>query len=243
MRPEEYLRIALRRWWLLPLIALTAAAVAFLYTDGQPRVYNSSTTLAVTGEPPEYFLDLAAKNRLAPLKPIIASGEIAARAVRRDHLDQLGLDTGGVLGKLAVAHNPDTNTIQVAASDGDPQRAAAIVNAVAGAFIDYVNEDNARLAREFPRSMENGTPIAINRIVVTQLGKAGPAAQASAPRPKLNAAAAFILGVALALVLAFLLEYLDDTIRTSEEVRRYLDLPIVAGIPSEPQQAPAVRRR
>lgn len=239
MRPEEYLRIALRRWWLLPLIALTTALVAFVYTDQQPRVYNSSTTLSVSGEPLEYFLDLAAKNRLAPLKPIITSGEVATRAAAREELRPYGLDAGTILGKLAVAHNPDTNTIQIAASDTDPNRAAAIVNAVAAAFIGYVNEDNARLARLFPRFNQDGTPIAlgdgslapINRVTVAQLGSAGPASQASAPRPKLNAAAGLILGLAVALVLIVALEYLDDTLRTPEDVRRHLDLPILVGLP------------
>src|SRR4051794_34888578 len=239
MRPEEYVRIALRRWWLLPLIALTAALVAYLYTNQQPRVYNSSTTLSVSGEPLEYFLDLAAKNRLAPLKPIITSGEVASRAAAREELRPYGLDAGTILGKLAVAHNPDTNTIQIAASDTDPNRAAAIVNAVAAAFIGYVNEDNARLAKLFPRFNQDGTPIAlsdgtlapIDRVTVTQLGSAGPAAQPSAPRPKLNAAAGAILGLALALVLIVALEYLDDTLRTPEDVRRYLELPILVGLP------------
>ena len=55
--------------------------VAFVYTDRQARIYNSSTTLSVSGEPLEYFLDLAAKNRLAPLKPVITSGEVATRAI------------------------------------------------------------------------------------------------------------------------------------------------------------------
>ena len=43
MRPEEYLRIILRRWWLVPLIAIVAALVAYVYTSAQPSVYSSST--------------------------------------------------------------------------------------------------------------------------------------------------------------------------------------------------------
>ena len=239
MRPEVYLQILWRRWWLVPLIALTAAVVAYAYTNQQPRVYNSGTTLSVSGEPLEYFLDLAAKNRLAPLKPIITSGEVATRAAAREELRPFGLDAGTILGKLAVAHNPDTNTIQIAASDTDPKRAAAIVNAVAAAFIGYVNEDNARLAKLFPRFNQDGTPIAladgslapINRVTVTQLGLAGPASVPSAPRPKLNAAAGAILGVAIALVLAVALEYLDDTLRSADDVRRHLELPTLARVP------------
>ena len=239
MRPEDYLQILWRRWWLVPLIALTAALVAFVYTNSQPRVYNSSTTLSVSGEPLEYFLDLAAKNRLAPLKPVITSGEVATRAAAREEVRLYGLEAGTILGMLAVAHSPDTNTIQIAASDTDPARAAAVVNAVAAAFIGYVDEDNARLAQLFPRFNQEGTPIAladgrlapINRVTVTQLGLAGPAAVPSAPRPKLNAAAGAILGVAIALVLAVGLEYLDDTLRNPTDVRRHLELPTIARIP------------
>ncbi len=233
MRPEEYLRIVLRRWWLVPLIAILASAVAYWYTDRQPRVYNSSTKLMAIGEPPGYWTDLYAKNRLASYKELAVRPRLAARAVQLGGLDRQGLDAGGVLGKLAVAHNPDTNTVQLAASDADPRRAANIVNAVARAFIEQNELDNAQLAREFPKRTETGQPVegAIDRVRIEQLGEAGPAALPSAPRPKLNAAAAAILGVALALVLAFALEYLDDTLRSAEDVRRHLDLPVIAGIP------------
>jgi capsular polysaccharide biosynthesis protein len=241
MRPEVYLQVLLRRWWLVPLIAITAALVAFVYTDRQARIYNSSTTLSVSGEPLEYFLDLAAKNRLAPLKPVITSGEVATRAAARDELRPYHLDAGTILGMLAVAHNPDTNTIQIAASDTDPARAAAVVNAVAAAFIGYVNEDNRRLLAIFPRFNQDGTPILladgslapINRVTVTQLGLAGPSSVPSAPRPKLNAAAGGILGVAIALVLAVALEYFNDTLRTTDDIRRHLELPTLVGIPGE----------
>ena len=239
MRPEVYLQILLSRWWLVPLIALSAALVAYAYTDQQPRVYNSSTTLSVSGEPLEYFLDLAAKNRLAPLKPVITSGEVATEAAKRPELQPYNLDAGTILGMLATAHNPDTNTIQIAASDTDPARAAAVVNAVAAAFIGYVDEDNARLAQLFPHFNQEGTPIAlpngslapINRVTVTQLGLAGPAAVPSAPRPKLNAAAGAILGIAIALILAVALEYFNDTLRSADDVRRHLELPTLVRIP------------
>ena len=231
MRPEDYAKIVLRRWWLIPLIALVAATVAYWYTDRQPRVYTSSTELFVVGEPPGYWNDLLAKNRLAPFKKLVSSGGVAQRAVEQDGLGEAGLDAGGVLSRLAVAHNPDTNTIQIAASDSDPVRAARIANAVARSFIAQVEADNEQLARQFRRETESGQTITIERVRAIQLGEAGPAAVPSAPRPKLNAAAAAILGVALALVLAFAIEYLDDTLRSAEDVRRHLDLPTIAGIP------------
>lgn len=239
MRPEEYLRIVLRRWWLIPIIAIVAALAAYVYTAAQPSVYSSSSTLAISAEPLDQSNDIAAKNQLAPLKAKIQSDDVLTRAAARPEMQPYGLDPGTIGSKLALAHSPDTNTIQIAASDSNPRRAAAIVNAVAAGFIAYVNENSAALVQEFPRFTIDGTPIVlpngnlapIIRLNVAQLGMAGPAAQPSAPRPKLNAAAGAILGVALALVIAFALEYLDDTLRTPEEVRRHLGLSVLSGIP------------
>lgn len=244
MRPEDYLKIVWRRWWLAPLIALVAASVAYVLTDRQPRVYTSSTELMAIAEPPEYFLDLYAKNRLASYKKLIADSRVIGRAVERGQLNQLGLDAGSVMAKLAVAHNPDTNTVQIAVSDSDPHRAARIANAVAAAFIEQNEADNEALQRTYPRSFDTqGRRLETrnNEVRLVQLNQAGPAALPSAPRPKLNAVAAAILGVALALVLAFALEYLDDTLRTTDEVRRYLDLPLVATIPNGTR--PGIARR
>ncbi len=239
MRPEEYLRIVLRRWWLVPLLAIVAALVAWVYTASQPTTYNTSATLSVTAEPLNQSNDIAAKNQLAPLKSKINGGEILSRAAARAELAPYNLDAGTIGGKLALAHSPDNNTIQIAATDSDPRRAAAIVNAVAAAFIAYNDEDNARLLALFPNFTQDGTPIVlpngslapITHLNIAQLGSAGVPSVPSAPRPRLNAAAGAILGVALALTLAFALEYLDDTLRTPTEVRRHLGLPTVARIP------------
>lgn len=66
---------------------------------------------------------------------------------------------------------------------------------------------------------------------------------ASAPNPKKplrpvplrNLLLGAVVGAAIGIFGAFLLEYLDDAIRSSEEVRRYLDLPVLGQIPSVPE--------
>jgi succinoglycan biosynthesis transport protein ExoP len=51
------------------------------------------------------------------------------------------------------------------------------------------------------------------------------------PRAFFNVAAALALGFALALVLAFIREALDDTVRSPEDVERKLDLPLIGTTP------------
>ncbi|MGI5922164.1 MAG: GumC family protein [Syntrophomonadaceae bacterium] len=51
------------------------------------------------------------------------------------------------------------------------------------------------------------------------------------PNKKLNIAIAFVLGLMLFTLLAFLLEYLDNTLKTAEDVTNELELPVLGLIP------------
>jgi succinoglycan biosynthesis transport protein ExoP len=53
-----------------------------------------------------------------------------------------------------------------------------------------------------------------------------------APRRLMTVAAAFLLSTLFGMGLALVLEYLDDTIRSTEEIESYLQLPALAAIPS-----------
>jgi len=52
------------------------------------------------------------------------------------------------------------------------------------------------------------------------------------PRKKLNILLAMIVGLTLGTGLAFLFEYLDNTIKTPEEIKRYLDIPYLGPVPA-----------
>jgi polysaccharide biosynthesis transport protein len=56
------------------------------------------------------------------------------------------------------------------------------------------------------------------------------------PRPTRNAILGLMLGIVLGFGLAFLREALDTKVRTSDEVARELDLPILARVPGPPRQ-------
>lgn len=52
-----------------------------------------------------------------------------------------------------------------------------------------------------------------------------------APKKTLNVVIAAILGLFIGTGLAFLLEYMNKTVRTAEDVQQYLDLPVLGSIP------------
>ncbi len=69
-----------------------------------------------------------------------------------------------------------------------------------------------------------------NNISVSEI--AIPPKVAVSPRRFMSVAAAFFLATLFGVGLALFLEYLDDTIRTTEEIENYLQLPALAAIPS-----------
>lgn len=225
MRPEEYLLIVLRRWWLVLLAAVVAAAVAYVYTNAQPTTYQSSTQLMAVAQPPDYWLDLYAKNRLSSYTSLINNWDFVASALKSA---KLNVDPSQVMGKLAVGHNPDANTIQIIMTDTDPQRAASVVNALADAFVSKSVADDAQVIKNYS-SPTTQTPAGTVQILKLETPSAP--TTPTGPRVKLNTAAAALLGIVFGVILTFIVEYFDDTLRSEDDVDRYLALPTLVGIP------------
>ncbi|HYI13924.1 MAG TPA: capsular exopolysaccharide family protein, partial [Thermomicrobiales bacterium] len=165
-----------------------------------------------------------AKNRLASYKDLINNWEFV-----RWSLEQAGsdIDPGLAQSKLELGHNPDSNIVQIVANDTDPERAATIVNALADGFVLANAAENEELLQR-PRPEDAGLPL-----MVTMLKLETPSAptMASGPRVKVNTLAAGVLGAVAGLMLTFGLLYLDDTLKKTVDLERYLELPVLARIP------------
>ena len=236
MRPEEIALALLRRWWIVALAALVAAAVAYAGTSAQEKTYTASARVMAVAEPPDYWLDLYAKNRLASYKDLIGNWQFVSDSLRAAGLD---IDPGLAVSRLSLGHNPDTNTVQVVVNDTDPARAAAIVNALADGFVARNSAENEELLAE-PRGEGAGPP---GRVEMLKLETPGPPAAASGPRVKVNTLAAGVLGGVAGLMIAFALLYLDDTLKRPIDLERYLELPLLATVPDRGAAGALLGRR
>ena len=63
------------------------------------------------------------------------------------------------------------------------------------------------------------------------------------PNKRMNIAVAFLLGLIASAALAFVLEFLDNTIKTPEDVARNLDLPVMGVIPAANSKSGGYYRR
>ncbi len=225
MRPEEYALIVLRRWWLVVLAAIAAAGIAYIYTSAQPKTYQTSTQLMAVAQPPDYWLDLYAKNRLVSYMDQINNWDFVANALKQA---QLNIDPSQVMGKLSVGHNPDANTVQIVMTDTNPQRAAQVVNALGDAFVAKSAREASDIVKTYTSTTDNAPH---GTVQITKLETPGPPTTPIGPRVKLNTVAAGLLGAVFGILLTFVVEYFDDTLRTEDDVDRYLEIPTLVGIP------------
>lgn len=224
MRPEELLGTVLRRAWIIVLCAAVAAFVAWSGTSSQAKTYTTSTRIMAIAEPPDYWMDLYAKNRLVSYRELINNYTFIAEA-----LTQAGssMDPGGAQSRLALGHSPDGNILHLVVTDEDPVRAAELVNALADAFILRNEADNEALLNQ-PRPDDAGAPLHVNMV---KLDAPTPPTTPSGPRVKVNTLAGAIVGAVGGALIVFATIYLDDTLRRTEEIERYLRLPTLARLP------------
>lgn len=141
---------------------------------------------------------------------IIKSSRILDQVV--EELD-LTISAGTLSTKLSVANEASSQVVTVTATDPDPEMATAIANQTVEIFendiYELMNVDNVSVLTEATTA-------------------ASP--QAVSPNPPLNIAIALVLGAMVGVGLAFLLEYLDNTIKTEEDVEHKLELPVLGVI-------------
>ena len=139
---------------------------------------------------------------------------IQSRQVVESVISQLGLDltAGGLLEKVTVTTSADTRIVTIDVQDEDPYLARDIANALRRIAADTIQDVmNIEAANVFEEANIPEEPVSPSEIKNTLIG--------------------VFLGFVIALV-AVIISYLtNDTIRTSEEVERYLHLSTLGIIP------------
>ena len=204
-----------KRWWLALIVALAAAAVAYLYSISQPQVYQAQAVVAARSVPVDNGMIEAIKKTLPTYAAEMASKDLIRQVVDDNQIPDVDPDTVVLLPQA----RPDDNSIVMTVDHSNGMIAAQLAEGVSNAFIE-------EQAAENQQANASG-----QRVVWVTTQAAAIPSQPYQPRPRLYAAAAGLFGLLLGLLLAIGLELLDTSLKTPADVERYVGVNTVGIIP------------
>lgn len=260
-RVAAYLKALRRR---LPLI-LGLTALIFVVAVGlslsSTKRYEASSKIVLTDEDPiNQFLDPGSDSgsrdpeRDVNTDVALIKLEAVADRVR----DRLELDTSSksLLAGVTTEVESNSNIVEIAVLDEDPEQAAAIATAFAEEYAEFRRDtarssliEAAKLARtrlESLSDVERESPegrqleATLRQIEITAAAQTGGVAvvrrasvptDAASPRPVMTGVLALVLGGILSLGIALLFEFLDRRIKDEDDIEAIFGLPTLATVP------------
>lgn len=214
---KEIFEVIKKRLLLIIALMLGAALVAAIisYFVLTPTYQNSSQFL-VTQSNADANAQLTQSDLRTNVEIINTYNQIIKSPAILDPVAQelnLNMSSGQLSEKIQVASADNSQVVTVTATDPDPALATEIANTTVEVFQDKIpdlmNVDNVSILSEAQLS-ENPSPVA--------------------PNPILNIAIAIVLGAMIGVGIAFLLEYLDNTIKSEEDIEKKLGIPVLGVI-------------
>jgi len=215
----DVLGILHRRFWIvLVVVVVVVGAAAVLSYVVLPPIYQASTSLIVNERSNVAqstggidYGQIQTSQALA----VTYAKIITSRAVVQDTIDTLSLpETVKQLTDMTTVQvQGQTEIIAVSVRDKDAIRAASIANAMANSFITQL-------------------PTLVNRVEnVSVIDRAVPVTDQVSPRPLLNITVALVAALMLGVLLAFLVDYFDDTVKTPDDIKKLFGLRVLAVVP------------
>ncbi|MFE4142780.1 YveK family protein [Peribacillus sp. YIM B13472] len=212
---EDIFQTLKKRWKLIMLLTLSVALISgtisyFLLTP----VYESSTQILVNQKQSENQLDSTQIqsniDMINTYSVIIKSPAILEKVIDDLELEQ---SVEQLSEKITINSQENSQVFSLTVQDSNPTKAVEIANTVSETFQkeikNIMNVDNVSVLAK-AEVKENPTPVK--------------------PSPLLNIAIAVVIGLMAGIGLAFLLEYMDNTIRDEKDIEKLLGLPLLGSI-------------
>ncbi|KMY52976.1 hypothetical protein AC623_02375 [Bacillus sp. FJAT-27231] len=200
---------------LLCIAFVSALASAIISYFVLTPIYQSTTQLLInqtkTDQQPYNPMEVQANLQLINTYNVIIKSPVILEKVA-DNLN-LKLTVKKLSNKITVQNEKDSQVVNVSVEDPDPKQAAAIANEIAAVFqediVNIMNVDNVSILAK-AEATKGISPVK--------------------PQPLLNILIAFIIGLMAGIGVAFLREYLDNTIKTEQDVERLLGLSVLGSV-------------
>lgn len=214
---RELLGILKKRFWMIFVIifivTIISGIVSFYFITPQ---YEAKTELLVNKENSVQDGVITQQQIDTNIRLIETySGIIKSPRILKPVAEQVGMKgkEKTLVNKINVTSLKNSQIISVTVTDENSKKAVEIANTIASTFkteiVNIMKVDNVQILTEAEYDV-NMFPVKPNKM--------------------LNLAIAFVVGLMIAIGFTFLLEYMDKTIKTDQEVVQKLGIPVLGSI-------------
>ncbi|HAT4180139.1 TPA: capsular biosynthesis protein [Clostridium perfringens] len=209
-----------KRWKLIALITIAATLVSAILSFFviKPQ-YEASTKLFIGKQESNQNAavydnsDIMMYQKLMKTyAELVKTSDLVTKAVKSANLDYNQNEIKGILSNLTAIPSADTQILDLSFKGENPKEVLKVTEAITNEFISESKE-----------LIPNGNVQVIQKAQLPEYP--------ISPNKKLNIIIAFVLGLIVGVGVVLLLEYLDNTFKSREELERTLDLPIIGAIP------------
>ena len=143
---------------------------------------------------------------------LVKTSDLVTKAVKSANLDYDQNEIKGILNNLTATPSADTQILDLSFKGREPKEVLKVTEAITDEFI-----------AESKNLIPNGNVQVIQKPQLPEYPVS--------PNKKLNIIISFLLGIMVGVGVVLLLEYLDNTFKSREELEKTLELPIIGTIP------------
>lgn len=215
---REYFAIIKKRFWIIALLAIISALISGVISFFMLNpVYEAKSTLIVNADKQAETQIVTGDQITVTQKLAVTYGEIIkSRIVLDDVIKNLKLENTyeSLSGQITVSPVKDTQIISISVQDTNKEKARDIANEIPKVF-----------KKEAKRITKANDIQVIDKAILPQ--------NPIKPNKMMNMAIAAVLGAMIGLFVVFLIEYLDNKLKTPQDIEKHLGLSVLGVVPNE----------
>lgn len=212
----DYVRIIVRRGWIIVLAMILTAGAAYGFSKVQTEEYRATQKVLLLPARNDLGLSETLRILLRSFVEYLNTDQVAQAVITELELD---MQPGELRSNATINSDPTTLTIQIDVDLTDGDQAAAIATEWGNQLVDFREEENSGLRIE-------------DRIHARRLDNA--TYHLYRPNTRVNVMAGAVLGLLIGAIVLFVLEYMESNIiRDADDIERQLNIDLLASVPEE----------
>lgn len=214
---KDYLKMVRKRLWMLLAIVVASCLATGVVSYWFLKPVCQASTKLIVNKPNERvgveqltINDVNLNIRIIDTYKEIIKTPYIMDLVAREY-PEFNLTSEQLIQKVKVSSVNNTQVMTLVVEDYSHEKAVNIVNAVSKVF-----------QREIPKVMK------VDNVSLLSEAKIVEQPKPVKPNHKLNIAISFVVSLMIGVGLIFVLEYLDDTLKTESDIEKYLGLPTLS---------------